>query len=484
MNNKNLAKHRLVPAGIIFPFILLTALFFIWAVPNNMTDTMLAAFKRIMSLNDTQTAWIQVVCYLLGYGFFAIPGAIFIKKHTYKSGVLLGLGLCITGAILFYPAMLANSSSSVLSFGMYLLALLVLFAGLSILETSTNSYVYALGDPRTATRRLNFSQSFNPFGALTGVLASQIFVLSQLNTMSAFDRASLLPAERISMQNAELNAVTNAYLILGLVMLVLFLLIFFTRMPKAQDDDKNLNLKATFKRLKSNKNYVWGVMAQFFYVGAQIAVWSFIIRYAMQQLNFDSVIASLGENPSSDAIIVALRGVEPVAGAFYSLSEWLGLDVLLPRTAEQAGATYYIMSLVLFVSGRFICTWLMKYIRPVNLLSTLAVLAVICSITSIYASGFIGIYALMGISGCMSLMFPTIYGLGMRGLGEDTKLGGSGMVMAIAGAAVLTQLQGVLSDQSGDIKFAYWVPAIAFVIIAYYSFTVARNKKLQASIQD
>lgn len=482
--NPHVKKHRLVPAGILFPFILLTSLFFIWAVPNNMTDTMLAAFKRIMSLSDTQTAWIQVVCYLLGYGCFALPGAIFIKKHTYKSGVLLGLAFCITGGILFYPAMLANNISSPLSFAMYLLAIFVLFAGLSILETSANSYVYALGDPQTATRRLNFSQSFNPFGALTGVLVSQVFILSQLNTMTAADRIALDESALLSIQQGELLAVTNAYLILGAVMLTLFLLILFTRMPKAQDDDKSLHLKATFRRLGKNKNYIWGVVAQFFYVGAQIAVWSFIIRYAMQQLNFDAVISGLGENPSQDAIIGALRHVEPLAGAFYGFCESIGLDALLPRTAEQAGATYYIMSLILFVIGRFICTWLMKYIRPVNLLSALAILAVLFSITTIYASGFAGVYALMAISGCMSLMFPTIYGLGVRGLGDDTKIGGSGMVMAIAGAALLTQIQGILSDQSGSIKFAYWVPAIAFGIIAYYSFTVARSKKTENAIKN
>ena len=478
MNTNNVEKHRLIPAGILFPFILLTSLFFIWAVPNNMTDTMLAAFKRIMSLSDTQTAWIQVVCYLLGYGCFALPGAIFIKKRTFKSGVQLGLLLCIIGSMLFYPAMLVNEISSPLSFATYLFGIFVLFAGLSVLETSANAYVYALGDPRTATRRLNFSQSFNPFGALTGVLASQIFVLSQLNTMTAGERVLLSGSELASIQRGELNAVTMAYLILGTVMFLLLLLIIFTKMPKAQDDDKSLDLKATWGRLKKNKNYIWGVVAQFFYVGAQIAVWSFIIRYAMQQLDFDGVIAALGINPSQDAIIATLRSVEPVAGIFYSFSEFLGLDVLLPRTAEQAGATYYILSLVLFVLGRFICTWLMKYTRPVNILSGLGILAVICSLLTIYGEGFAGVYALMGISGCMSAMFPTIYGLGMRGLGDDTKIAGSGMVMAIAGAALLTQMQGILSDQAGSIKFAYWIPAIAFIIITYYSFTIARSKKL------
>lgn len=477
--NTHTTKPRLVPAGILFPFILLTSLFFIWAVPNNMTDTMLAAFKRIMSLSDTQTAWIQVVCYLLGYGCFALPGAIFIKKYTYKSGVLLGLGLCILGGMLFYPAMLANNISSPLSFATYLFAIFVLFAGLSVLETSANSYVYALGDPQTATRRLNFSQSFNPFGALTGVLVSQIFVLSQLNTMSATERTALSGAELVNIQNAELKAVTMAYMILGFVMLALFLLIKFTKMPKAQDDDRSLNLKATLGRLKKNKNYVWGVVAQFFYVGAQIAVWSFIIRYAMQQLQLDAVIAGLGSEAPQESIIAALRSVEPVAGGFYNLTESLGIDALLPRTAEQAGATYYIMSLILFVIGRFVCTFLMKWIKPVNLLTALAILAVICSLVTVYGQGFVGVYALMGISGCMSLMFPTIYGIGMKGLGDDTKIAGSGMVMAIAGAALLTQLQGILSDQAGSIEFAYWVPAIAFIIITIYSLTIARSKKYQ-----
>jgi FHS family L-fucose permease-like MFS transporter len=255
-------------------------------------------------------------------------------------------------------------------------------------------------------------------------------------------------------------------------------------MPKAQEDNKSLNLRATFKRLTKNKNYVWGVIAQFFYVGAQIAVWSFIIRYAMQELKFDNVIASLGANPSSDAIIKALRGIEPVAGSFYSFVERLGIDALLPRTAEQAGATYYILSLILFVIGRFVCTWLMRYIKPVNLLSAFAILALACSLLAIYADGHAGVYALIGVSGCMSLMFPTIYGIGMKGLGEDTKIGGSGMVMAIAGAALLTQLQGMLSDHSGSIKFAYWIPTIAFAFISYYSFTVARNKKIQSALNE
>lgn len=468
-------KHPLVPKGIALPFILLTALFFAWAIPNNLTDTMLAAFKRIMSLTDTKTAWIQVSCYLLGYGCFAIPGALFIKRYTYKSGVMLGLGLYALGAFLFYPAMLTSAGSINLSFMMYLAAILILFAGLSILETSANSYVCAIGHEKTATQRLNLSQSFNPFGAITGVVISQVFVLSQLNTMTASDRAVIPAAELTKIQGAELNAVTMTYVVLGGVMVILLLAILFTRMPNLKEDDKKLDFAGTFRRLKKNRNYVWAVIAQFFYVGAQIAVWSFIIRYTMQQLQFDAIIAQLGDGATTAQIISELRIVEPIAAGFYNFCEWIGLDVLLPRTAEQAGATYYIMSLIAFVLGRFICTALMKFIKPRNLLTALALIAVVCCLAAIYGQGFVGVYTLVAVSGCMSLMFPTIYGLGIAGLKDDTKIGGAGMIMAIAGAAFLTQIQGIVSDQSGSIKYAYWVPCIAFVIIAYYSAIVARK---------
>lgn len=457
------------------PFILLTSLFFAWAVPNNLTDTMLAAFKRIMSLTDSKTAWIQVACYLFGYGCFAIPAALFIKRYTYKSGVMLGIGMYALGTFLFYPAMLMSGVNIDISFMMFLLAIVVLFAGLSILETATNSYVCAIGPEQTATQRLNFAQSFNPFGAITGVVVSQVFILSQLNTLSAAERAALPPEQLTLIQTRELNAVTMTYMTIGLIMVGLLLAIYFTRMPALKEDNKRLDLGGTFRRLLKNRNYVWAVIAQFFYVGAQIAVWSFIIRYVMQQLQLDAAVAQLGENASSADIVSKLRGMEPLAAGFYNLSEWVGLDALLPRTAEQAAATYYIISLVLFVLARFACTGLMRFFKPRHLLSALALLAVVCCLVTIYGQGAIGVYALIGITGCMSLMFPTIYGLGIAGLGEDTKIGGAGMVMAIAGAAVLTQIQGIVSDQVGSIELAYWVPAVAFMVVGYYGAVICRK---------
>lgn len=472
MNDDN----RIVPKGIVWPFALLTCLFFAWAVPNNLTDTMLAVFKRIMSFSDSKTAWIQVVCYLLGYGCFAVPGAIFIKKYSYKSGVMLGLGLYALGTFLFMPASRIALVNNNFGYIMFLFAILVLFAGLSILETSTNSYVCAIGPEKTATRRLNFAQSFNPFGAITGVVISQIFILSQLNTMTAAERATISDAELEAVQSAELNSVTTTYVILGCVMLVILLAIALTKMPKLKEGGE-MDIKGSFKRLIHNKNYVWGVVAQFFDIGAQIAVWSYVIRYAMHNLHFDAVISSLGAGATSDQIIGALRHVEPVAGGFYSVCEAVGLDALLPRTAEQAGATYYIMSLILFVLSRFLCTWLMKWFKPRKMLATVAALGVLCCLGTVFGKGFFGVYCLMGISGCLSLMFPTIYGFGIKGLGEDTKLGGSGMVMAIAGASVLTQIEGILSDQSGSIANAYIVPAVAFAVILYYAAVFCKKQE-------
>jgi FHS family L-fucose permease-like MFS transporter len=297
--------------------------------------------------------------------------------------------------------------------------------------------------------------------------------------ITASERVLLPAAELAAIQDQELNAVTTAYVILGLVMLILLSAIWLTKMPNLREKRGKMEIGATFRRLMKNKNYVWGVIAQFFYVGAQIAVWSFVIRYAMQQLDFNGVLASLGNTAPADAVVDALRNVEPVAAVFYNCCEWLGLIDLLPRTAEQAAATYYIMSLILFVTMRFLCTGMMKYVKDYKLLIGLAILAVLCCLGAMLGKGSFGVYCLMGISGCMSLMFPTIYGFGLAGLGEDTKIGGSGMVMAIAGAALLTQIQGIVSDRTGSIMTAYIVPAIAFAVVAYYGYFIARKQTLQ-----
>lgn len=417
-------KTRLVPTKILLPFILLTSCFAAWGLANNMTDTLLAAFKKIMSMSDFQTSWIQIAFYG-SYFCLALPAAIFIKKFSYKSGVLLGLGLFITGALLFYP------SSITMNYFHFLAALYILAGGLSILETSANPYIIAMGPEETGTQRLNLAQSFNPVGSISGVVISQLFILSNLNSASAEERALMNPEQLKNIQSAELNGVMGPYVIVAFVLLVIWILIAVVKMPKASDESNNLNLLPTFKRLLKNRHYVWGVVAQFFYVGAQIGVWSFTIRYVMKELNLD----------------------------------------------ESNSASYYTASLILFTAFRFVCTGLMKYIQPRKLLAISAGLGIVCTAIVILSGGYIGVFALVGISVCMSLMFPTIFGLAIKGLGNDTKIGGSGLIMAILGGAVLTAIQGLISDTTGSINLAYIIPLICFVVILYYG-AVASGKDL------
>ena len=406
----------LIPKGLLVPFILITSLFAWWGLANNMTDTLLAAFKKIMSMSDFQTSWIQVAFYG-SYFCLALPAAIYIKRYTYKSGILLGLGLFICGALLFYPASISMLYSN------FLIALFILAGGLSILETATNPYIIAMGPPETGVRRLNFSQSFNPIGSIGGVVISKIFILSNLNAAGADERSIMTPDQLATMQSLELKAVMGPYVGVAFLLILLWITIAAVKMPRASDAGRNLDLIATMRRLFSNKNYIWGVIAQFFYVGAQIGVWSFTIRYVMQELDLN----------------------------------------------EESAASYYLASLVLFTVSRFICTALMKFIKPKNLLTALALLAAFLTILVVTTGGYTGVIALVGISGCMSLMFPTIYGLAVVGLGKDTKIGGSGLIMAILGGAVITAVQAQISDLTESINIAYVVPLICFFVITYYS---------------
>ena len=401
----------------LLPFILVTSLFFMWGLANNMTDTLLAAFKRIMSMSDFQTSWIQIAFYG-SYFCLALPAAIFIRKFTYKAGVLLGLGMFITGGLLFYPA------SITMSYGHFLGALFILAGGLSVLETTANPYIIAMGPEESGTRRLNFAQSFNPIGSITGVVLSKFFILSHLNHASAAERAMMSHQELSIVRAQELNAMMGPYVGVALFLFLIWLIIAFTRMPKASDTYVNLDLKASIKRLLKNSRYTSGVVAQFFYVGAQIGVWSFTIRYVMQELSMN----------------------------------------------EEQSSTYYIAALIVFTVLRFVFTGLMKYFTPRNLLTISALLAIICTSGVILLNGYPAVISLVAISACMSLMFPTIYGISVRGLGHDTKIGASGLIMAILGGAVLTAAQGQVSDLTGNIRLAYLVPMFCFVLIAVYGY--------------
>ncbi len=407
-----------VPRHVLWPFILLTSCFAFWGLANNMTDTLLAAFRRIMSMSDFRTSWVQMAFYG-AYGCLALPAALFIRKYTYKAGVLLGLGLFSLGALLFYPA------SITMNYFHFLAALYVLAGGLSILETSANPFIVSLGPDGTGTQRLNLAQSFNPVGSIAGVVISREFILSRLNRAGAEERAEMSAEALQQVQSAELTAVMGPYVGVALVLIVFWGLIAWTPMPDESAPDREFSLLATFGRLFRRNQYVFGVVAQFFYIGAQIGVWSFTIQYVMAEL----------EVPEAEA------------------------------------STYYIAALVLFTACRFVSTWLMNYVKSSTLLAILSGVAIALTSVVILGSGYVGVVALVGISGCMSLMFPTIFGLAVRGLGEDAKIGGSGLIMAIAGGAALPPLQGLLSDAAG-IHVAFIVPLICFVVTSAYGLAV------------
>ncbi|MDR1937649.1 MAG: L-fucose:H+ symporter permease [Tannerellaceae bacterium] len=416
-------KKSLIPKEYLFPFLLLTSLFFFWGLANNMTDTLLAAFKKIKSITDFQTSWIQMAFYG-AYFCLALPAAILIKKTTYKTGVITGLAMFITGALLFYPC------SKTMEYGHFLISLYILAGGLSVLETTCNPYIILMGPEETATRRLNLAQSFNPIGSITGVILSKFFILSGLASYTAAERARMSAGELSAIQSDELSAVMGPYVGVAFILLLILVMIILTRMPKASDGDSSLNLGATLKRLYANKKYLYGVITQFFYVGAQISIWSFTIRYAMKELALN----------------------------------------------EESASNFYILSLALFIGARFIFTGLMKYFRPAKLLMFAAVMAALCCGFTVVFHGYAGVISLAMVSFFMSLMFPTIYGLTITGLGEDTKIGGSGHIMAILGGAVVAAFQGIVSDQTGSINNSYAVPLFCFLVVVAYSLYIEKKR--------
>ena len=389
------------------PFALVTSMFLLWGLANNMTDTLLAAFKRIMSMSDTQTSLIQFAFYG-SYFCFALPAALFIRRRSFKSGIILGLLLYAVGAMLFLPA------ARVASYGFYLVAIYVMAGGCSVLETTANPYVMSMGDPRTATRRLNIAQSFNPVGSILGILMSKYFILDDIS----------------------LYSISGTYAALGLVLLGILVVMLFARMPSGKDDDRSDSVGASFRRLLSNRLYRRGVVAQFFYVGAQIGVWSFTIRLVMQETG----------------------------------------------RLEAAASSIYLISIVGHCLSRFIYTGLMRWFSPSRLLTFGGVMSALLSLTVVLSAGtgWLCITSLVLISSFMSLMFPTIYGIALGGImrGDhpgDSKIGASGLIMSILGGALLTPLQGMVSDHT-NIYTSYAVPAFCFVVVTAYAVYAHRCK--------
>ncbi|MGB2065353.1 MAG: L-fucose:H+ symporter permease, partial [Marinomonas gallaica] len=347
---------------------------------------------------------------------------------SYKTGVLTGLGLACLGALAFYPASIS------MTYGFFLAALFIMAAGLSILETSANPFVMAMGPQENATRRLNLAQAFNSVGTNIGVFLAAALILPNLNTATAEERAAMTQDALNAVRAAELQAVMTPYVGMAMVLLVIWLLIAFVKVPRAEnagistEQENHDGFPATLKRLMKLPQYRWGVVAQFFNVAAQTCVWTFTIQYVQ----------------------------ETIGGT------------------EASASDYLQYSLILFLISRFVMTWLIGIFRPTILLALLGAIGALLCVYAAMASGASGIWAIVAISACLSLMFPTIYGIALNGLGKDTKFGSAGLVMAILGGAIMPMVQGAVIDTYGA-TVSYLVPAICFVIVAGYGVFAIRH---------
>lgn len=427
-------KTPIVRKELLFPFIIITSLFALWGIANDLTNPMVSAFKKVMpELSNVQASLVQFAFYF-GYFFMALPAALFIRKYSYKSGIVLGLVLYAVGAFLFYPA------AAYEEYNYFLISLWILTCGLAFLETTSNPLILALGDKGTATQRLNLAQAFNPMGSLTGMIIAQVFVIGALRsddyTTKAYNALSL--DELAVIRENDLGIISIPYLGLGILVLVIMAIIIFTKMPKTAEEDK-MSIRESFKKLLSNKNYIKGVIAQAFYVGAQIMCWTYIFQYV------DNINEGLAES-------------------------------------EKLTATWYnVGAMVSFLIGRWIGTALMKRINPSKLLMMFGFGGVVMSVGTILLPGMAGLFSLVGISVFMSIMFPTIYGIALKDMGDEAKIGSAGLVMAIVGGALMPVLQGSILDWGGDgfadvlifgfipeVKFSFILPLICLVVVAWY----------------
>ena len=425
-------KNKLIEKKYLATFIIITALFALWGFANDITNPMVAAFQTVMELSAFQASWVQCAFYG-GYATMAIPAALFIRKFSYKSGILLGLGLYATGAFLFIPA------ASMQNFLFFCLSLYILTFGLAFLETTANPFILSLGSKDTSTRRLNFAQAFNPLGSLAGMAVASMIVLPSLwsdrrNAAGATFFHTLSESEKAAIRVHDLEVIRNPYVILGLVVVAIFIIILLKKMPQTAANDKQDSTKQTLKRLWSNSIYREGVLSQVFYVAAQIMVWTFIIQYA----------DNLGINKA---------------------------------TAQN----YNIIAMAIFLCSRFISTFLMKFVNSRVMLAVFGIGASVCTLGTILIVGMPGLYCLVAISAFMSLMFPTIYGIALENVeSKDTSLGAAFLVMAIVGGAVMPPLQGLIIDQGSvaglpSVNASFVLPLICFIIITIYGIRSAKK---------
>lgn len=431
MKNQNTAPQESLSAQFVYPnmkiaFILLITCFAAWGVAANMTDPLVKVFSKIFTMSTFESALVQFA-YYGAYFCLALPAAFINARYSYKAGVLTGLALAILGALAFYPASVS------MTYGYFLAALFILAAGLSILETSANPFVMAMGPEGSATRRLNLAQAFNPVGTNIGVFLAATLILPNLNVATAEDRANMAPEMLRDIQSAELHGVMTPYVGMAFVLMIIWVLIYFMRVPKPTSTVKiesfePIDFKATLCRLFARKQYRWGVVAQFFNVAAQTCTWTFTIQYVQETLG----------------------------------------------GTEASASDYLQYSLLIFLVSRFVMTWLMGYFRPAVLLTILAVLGSLLCLYAVMVPGVSGVWAIVSISACLSLMFPTIYGIALNGLDKDTKFGSAGLVMAILGGAIMPLVQGATIDEYGAIV-SYVVPAVCFLVVAAYGLFSVKN---------
>ena len=429
---ESILKHNGV--NYLLPFILITSCFALWGFANDITNPMVKAFSKIFRMSVTDGALVQVAFYG-GYFAMAFPAAMFIRRYSYKAGILMGLGLYAVGAFLFFPAKMTGS------YYPFLLAYFILTCGLSFLETSANPYILSMGSEATATRRLNLAQAFNPMGSLLGMYVAMNFIQAKLNPLDTAGRATLGEAEFEAMKQADLQVLITPYLIIGAVITAMFLVIWLARMPKVQESSKQDGLLPTLKRIFAQKRYRNGVIAQFAYVGAQIMCWTFIIQYGTR-------------------VFMA--------------------EGMAEKAAEVLSQQYNIIAMVIFCSSRFVCTYLLKYINPGRLLFFLAIAATVATAGVIAIDGRVGLYCLVAVSACMSLMFPTIYGIALEGMGEDAKFGAAGLIMAILGGSVLPPVQAMIIDQGTlmgwpAVNLSFILPLVCFLVVMYYGWSTAKE---------
>lgn len=428
--------NKLVEKKYLITFILITSLFALWGFANDITNPMVAAFQTVMELSAFEASWVQCAFYG-GYATMALPAAFFIRRYSYKSGILLGLGLYAIGAFLFIPA------AAMQNFIFFCLSLYILTFGLAFLETTANPFILSLGSKETSTRRLNLAQAFNPMGSLSGMAVASLIVLPQLwsdkrNEAGEIIFGTLSEAEKADIRLHDLAEIRDPYVALGVVVVIMFLIIAFKKMPKTQTSVQQDSAKNTLRRLWNNTIYREGVVAQVFYVAAQIMVWTFIIQYANH----------LGINKA---------------------------------TAQN----YNIFAMGMFLCSRFISTFLMKYVNSRRLLAIFGIGAMICTAGAICIVGMPGLYCLVGISAFMSLMFPTIYGIALENVeAQDTSLGAAFLVMAIVGGAIMPPLQGSIIDLGEvmghpAVNFSFILPFICFAIITVYGIRAYRKMAIK-----